>query len=69
MRIILLTLLLLLSPPLAAKRHPTAECRWLHDRIAILEAAIKQGDTLGTQEELARWRWEYAKKACRQYDY
>lgn len=48
------------------KDHPTAECSWLHDP---LEKAIKQGDELGTREELARWKAEFKKKACHQYDY
>jgi hypothetical protein len=65
-----LVLGLLLWPMLgSAKQHPTAECRWLHDRIATLKQAIAKGDTLGTQEELARWLQEYKRKQCRQYDY
>lgn len=65
-----LVLGLLLWPMLgSAKQHPTAECRWLHDRIATLKQVIAKGDTLGTQEELARWQQEYSEKQCRQYDY
>ncbi|MDM5087568.1 hypothetical protein OB947_01395 [Aeromonas bestiarum] len=67
----------LLSQPGSSKDNQTAECSWLYDRIAALEKAIKQGDELGTREELARWRagalarWqaEFNKKACHQYDY
>ncbi|MGL6263435.1 hypothetical protein ACSZMC_05805 [Aeromonas jandaei] len=57
--------------PLAGigKNNPTAECRWLCDRIAALEQAIKKGDKLGTQEELARWRTEFKEKQCKEYDY
>lgn len=51
------------------KDNPTAECSWLHERIEALEQAIKQGDELGTQEELARWRAEFNKKECQRYDY
>lgn len=51
------------------RNNPTAECQWLHDRIETLEIAIKKGDTLGTREELARWRGEFRKKECHQYDY
>ena len=61
--------LCLLAQPGSSKDNPTAECSWLYDRIAALEQAIKQGDELGTREELARWRAEFKKKACRQYDY
>lgn len=68
MRAIWLGLCLL---PLAgtAKDYPTAECSWLFKRIATLEQAIKRGDTLGTQEELGRWKLEFNKKRCEQYDY
>lgn len=52
-----------------SKSNPTAECRWLYDRIEILEQAIKKGDTLGTEQELSRWRAEFRKKECKQYDY
>ena len=57
--------------PLAgiSKNHPTAECRWLYDRIAMLEQAIKKGDKLGTQQELSRWQKAFRQKACRRYDY
>ncbi|MFQ2189656.1 hypothetical protein [Aeromonas jandaei] len=57
--------------PLAGigKNNPTAECRWLYDRIAALEQAIKKGDKLGTQEELSRWRTEFKEKQCKEYDY
>ncbi|MCX0434501.1 hypothetical protein [Aeromonas veronii] len=51
------------------KNNPTAECRWLYDRIEILEQAIKKGDKLGTEQELSRWREEFRKKKCQQYDY
>ncbi|MGL6564954.1 hypothetical protein [Aeromonas dhakensis] len=51
------------------KDNPTAECSWLHERIEALEKAIKQGDELGTREELARWRAEFNKKKCQRYDY
>ena len=61
--------LCLLAQPGCSKDNPTAECSWLYDRIAALEQAIKQGDELGTREELARWRAEFKKKACQQYDY
>ncbi|KHE15157.1 hypothetical protein OI71_10610 [Aeromonas hydrophila] len=61
--------LCLLAQPGSSKDNPTAECSWLYDRIAALEQAIKQGDELGTREELARWRVEFKKKACQQYDY
>ncbi|MCX7133397.1 hypothetical protein [Aeromonas sp.] len=59
----------LLPQPGSSKDNPTAECSWLYDRIAALEKAIKQGDELGTREELARWQAEFNKKACHQYDY
>lgn len=62
-------LMAILAMPLAAKNNPTAECQWLHDRIETLEIAIKKGDTLGTREELTRWRGEFRKKGCHQYDY
>lgn len=52
-----------------AKDHPTAECSWLFERIELLEKALKQGDELGTKEELARWQVEFRKKSCQQYDY
>ncbi|MNF12548.1 hypothetical protein D3C80_2140760 [compost metagenome] len=52
-----------------AKDHPTAECSWLFKRIEVLEKAIKKGDELGTKEELARWKLEFRKKSCQQYDY
>ena len=57
--------------PLAGigKNNPTAECRWLYDRIAALEQAIKKGDKLGTQEVLSRWRTEFKEKQCKEYDY
>lgn len=57
--------------PLAGigKNNPTAECRWLYDRIAALEQAIKKRDKLGTQEELSRWRTEFKEKQCKEYDY
>ncbi|QWL65077.1 hypothetical protein [Aeromonas jandaei] len=57
--------------PLAGsgKNNPTAECRWLYDRIAALEQAIKKGDKLGTQEDLSRWRTEFKEKQCKEYDY
>ncbi|MBL0609770.1 hypothetical protein JD508_05785 [Aeromonas jandaei] len=57
--------------PLAGigKNNPTAECRWLYDRIAALEQAIKKGDKLGTQEELSRRRTELKEKQCKEYDY
>ena len=61
--------LCLLAQPGSSKDNPTAECSWLYDRIAALEQAIKQGDELGTREKLARWRAEFKKKACQQYDY
>ena len=51
------------------KNNPTAECRWLDDRGEILEQASKKGDTLGTEQELSRWREEFRKKQCKQYDY
>lgn len=51
------------------KDHPTAECSWLYERIEILEKAIKQGDELGTREELTRRKVEFNKKSCQQYDY
>ena len=69
MRAIWPGLCLLLPLTGMTKDHPTAECSWLYDRIAALEQAIKQGDELGTREELARWRAEFKKKACQQYDY
>lgn len=53
----------------SAKNYPTAECSWLFERITALEQAIKRGDELGTQEELARWKIEFTKKRCQQYDY
>ena len=52
-----------------AKDHPTAECSWLYKRIEILETAIRQGDELGTREELAKRKKEFKEKACSQYDY
>ena len=52
-----------------AKDYPTAECSWLFDRIEVLNKAIKQGDELGTREELARRKAEFNKKRCHQYDY
>ncbi|MCH7370438.1 hypothetical protein [Aeromonas sp. MR16] len=52
-----------------AKDHPTAECSWLFKRIEVLEKAIKKGDELNTKEELARWKVEFRKKSCQQYDY
>ncbi|MBS4704859.1 hypothetical protein [Aeromonas veronii] len=61
--------LCLLSLTGIGKNNPTAECRWLYDRIEILEQAIKKGDKLGTEQELARWREEFRKKKCKQYDY
>ncbi|MFM5878413.1 hypothetical protein ACET7V_02975 [Aeromonas sanarellii] len=61
-----LCLLPLLS---TAKDYPTAECSWLFERIEILEKAIKQGDELGTREELAKRKKEFKLKACSQYDY
>ncbi|MFM4917526.1 hypothetical protein ACEUCL_07130 [Aeromonas dhakensis] len=60
---------LLLPQQSNGKDNPTAECSWLHERIKVLEKAIKQGDELGTQEELARWRAEFNKKECQLYDY
>ena len=51
------------------KNYPTAECSWLSDRIELLEQAIKQGDELGTREELAQRKAEFNKKRCQQYDY
>lgn len=62
-------LLLLLPQQSNGKDNPTAECSWLHERIEALEKAIKQGDELGTQEELAHWRAEFNKKECQRYDY
>ncbi len=59
----------LLPQPGSSKDNPTAECSWLYDRIATLEQAIRQGDELGTREELARWKAQFKKKACHQYDY
>ncbi|HDX8369695.1 TPA: hypothetical protein RQN12_000634 [Aeromonas dhakensis] len=64
-----LGLCLLLPQQSTGKDNPTAECSWLHERIKALEKAIKQGDELGTQEELARWRAEFNKKECQRYDY
>ncbi|HDZ8926095.1 hypothetical protein [Aeromonas dhakensis] len=64
-----LGLCLLLPQQSTGKDNPTAECSWLHERIEALEKAIKQGDELGTQEELARWRAEFSKKECQRYDY
>ncbi|MBL0633255.1 hypothetical protein [Aeromonas dhakensis] len=64
-----LGLCLLLPQQSTGKDNPTAECSWLHERIEVLEKAIKQGDELGTQEELARWRAEFNKKECQRYDY
>ncbi|MFQ2282464.1 hypothetical protein [Aeromonas dhakensis] len=64
-----LGLCLLLPQQSTGKDNPTAECSWLHERIEALEQAIKQGDELGTQEELARWRAEFNKKECQRYDY
>ncbi|WP_336291313.1 hypothetical protein [Aeromonas dhakensis] len=64
-----LGLCLLLPQQSTGKDKPTAECSWLHERIKALEKAIKQGDELGTQEELARWRAEFSKKECQRYDY
>ncbi|GJB02288.1 hypothetical protein KAM344_26020 [Aeromonas caviae] len=61
--------LLLLPLATMAKDHPTAECSWLYERIEILETAIRQGDELGTREELAKRKSEFKKKACGQYDY
>jgi hypothetical protein len=57
--------------PLTAmtKDHPTAECSWLFKRIEVLEKAIEKGDELNTKEELARWKIEFRKKSCQQYDY
>ncbi|WAG12080.1 hypothetical protein [Aeromonas dhakensis] len=60
---------LLLPQQSNGKDNPTAECSWLHERIEALEKAIKQGDELGTREELARWRVEFNKKECQRYDY
>ena len=60
---------LLLPQQSNGKDNPTAECSWLHERIKVLEKAIKQGDELGTREELARWRAEFNKKECQRYDY
>lgn len=62
-------LLCLLAQVAMGKDNPTAQCRWLYDRIAILEQAIEDGDKLNTEQELARWREEYRKNACSQYDY
>lgn len=39
---------LLLPQQSNGKDNPTAECSWLHERIKVLEKAIKQGDELGT---------------------
>lgn len=61
--------LLLLPLATMAKDHPTAECSWLYKRIEILETAIRQGDELGTREELAKRKKEFKAKACSQYDY
>lgn len=46
--------LCLLPLAVSAKNNPTAERRWLYDRMAHLKQAIEKGDTLGTREELAR---------------
>ncbi|HDX8400446.1 TPA: hypothetical protein RQN00_000514 [Aeromonas dhakensis] len=64
-----LGLCLLLPLQSTGKDNPTAECSWLHERIEALEKAIKQGDELGTREELARWRVDFNKKECQRYDY
>ncbi|PHS86243.1 hypothetical protein AAW02_11965 [Aeromonas dhakensis] len=64
-----LGLCLLLPQQSNGKDNPTAECSWLHERIEALEKAIKQGDELGTREELARWQVEFNKKECQRYDY
>ncbi|MFQ2384558.1 hypothetical protein [Aeromonas dhakensis] len=64
-----LGLCLLLPQQSTGKDNPTAECSWLHERIEALEKAIKQGDELGTREELARWQVEFNKKECQRYDY
>ncbi|WP_421171347.1 hypothetical protein [Aeromonas dhakensis] len=64
-----LGLCLLLPQQSNGKDNPTAECSWLHERIEALEKAIKQGDELGTREELARWQVEFNKKGCQRYDY
>lgn len=61
--------LCLLPLAVSAKNNPTAECRWLYDRMAHLKQAIEKGDTLGTREELARWQGEFNKKQCGHYDY
>ena len=61
--------LLLLPLTGMTKDHPTAECSWLIERIEILEKAIKQGDELGTREELAQRKAEFSKKSCHKYDY
>ena len=53
MRAIWPGLCLLLPLTGMTKDHPTAECSWLFERIEILEKAIKQGDELGTREEIA----------------
>ena len=60
---------LLLPQQSNGKDNPTAEYSWLHERIKGLEKAIKQGDELGTREELARWQVEFNKKECQRYDY
>ena len=57
------------SKPAKLSWKEQRELEALPDRIAALEQAIKQGDELGTREELARWRAEFKKKACQQYDY
>ena len=64
-----LGLCLLLPQQSNGKDNPTAECSWVHERIEALEKAIKQGDELGTREELARWQVEFNKKECQRYDY
>ncbi|MFQ2256765.1 hypothetical protein [Aeromonas dhakensis] len=64
-----LGLCLLLPQQSNGKDNPTAECSWLHEHIEALEKAIKQGDELGTREELARWQVEFNKKECQRYDY
>ncbi len=69
MRAIWPGLCLLLPLTGMTKDHPTAECRWLLERIEILEKAIKQGDELGTREELAKQKVEVRNMACNQYDY
>ena len=69
MRAIWPGLCLLLPLTGMTKDHPTAECSWLFERIEILEKAIKQGDELGTREELAQRKSEFSKKSCHKYDY